>query len=383
MTGIEKQQELNLLKQVADSFLNNEFPPPLPPDFDIPTLPGQFMRGIRENLAGQDFLTHDNQEINVHGGIDRMTGLIQMVENANESGKPIPHIIMRDKNNHLIDIHTQEKIRPLLDALSESKNRVESAHNKVMPKYQAIADRRDDTSQSLDSRILNARLAITFLSNYQSELMKEMELYDADTLPTDLGELKSTYIERLEATALARQKHLRGILTEQGNKLHSSCHDEAQATQHVAATERAAAIRVGGADDADEAKSAYDAGITAINAITPLNTPVWTIDGTDYDANHPTEIALEGNSMRVIAKNPDAAGIPEDMDAIMISISSKQSIAFSQTRRTSPDPALARATIIVYALTAPTAGETYRFDLTARNLCGPSQVTVALTVPTP
>jgi len=156
---------------------------------------------IRSKLSGGQTVNIDGVETHVHGGVDRMTGLISMVEDANESGETIPLVVMRDENNNPIEIYTQEEIRPILNKVRQRKNIVESAHNKVMQKYQEIVNRRDNQNDSVENRLVAANEGLDFLRDYRNLLNDEIENYDSDALPVNLETLKAVYQERIEARA--------------------------------------------------------------------------------------------------------------------------------------------------------------------------------------
>ena len=173
-------------------------------------------------------------DIYVGAGLDHMTGLLQIVENANEAGGDCPHIVMRNGDNETISVHRQAVIREILSATAARENLVESAHNAVMNGYHRHAKIRDDLTQPLDDRKTAADLALAIASTYETLLTEEMAKYDPDALPDDLDELKLVYVERLEAAALGKDKEIRGHLTNQGVMLHPSCFDQETALRSIA-----------------------------------------------------------------------------------------------------------------------------------------------------
>ena len=318
----------------------------------------------------------------VHGGLDRMSGLLQMVENANESGKPLPFIRMRDDGNQPVHIHTQSKMRPLLDALAHRKNVVESAHNKVMQSYQVFATGRDDDTLTLDRRLLYAEDCVRFLENYRARLESAIAAYDPDELPTDVEELRDVYVERIEATALARAKDFRQALTEQGVKIGDSCDDERDAIRRVALAERNAAIDILSADDATEMKTAYDAGLASIAAVVPANIPEFLIGGTPLGAN-PSNQQVSVASLTVWCDHPVDAAITRPV-GLGFAISkdgakyrnadrkitvSRSTLAEGETRRG-----------VTLGFDASLSGQVFDIDFTGRSPCGQSRLQVRVIV---
>lgn len=348
---------------------------------------------IREKLSDGQTVDVDGVETHVHGGVDRMTGLISMVEDSNESGEVIPLVVMRDENNNTIEIHTQEEIRPILNAVRQRKNIVESAHNKIMYRYQKIANRRDvhtaDYGQQGDSldKLNAANEAIELLNNYQSLLEEEIRNYNENALPDDLNKLKMIYQERIEAQALGHTKKVRGVLTQQGIDLPPSCTDEANALQKVSVESVKGHITVDLATTNEEATTAYNNAISAIDSIWPLNTPLWKIEGTSYVARPSVAVALTESSITIEAFHPPVLDAANNDDLVKVKIASQAQkivndvpgpVGLSLTSRTAENP---KGSKVTYTPQGVQSGDLVRFIFTGRNLCGPSEITVNLTIP--
>ena len=335
---------------------------------------------VRAEIADQDHILHDGDEVFVHGGIDRMTGLLQMVESSNESGQPIPHILMRDEGNQPINIYSQEQIRPLLTALAHRKNMVESGHNSVMRDYQAIADIRDDQTKTLDERLTAGNNAITFIQSYRTHLETAIAAYDKDALPADLDTLRDVYIERLEATALARAKWIRMAITEQANKLPETCQDQKTALEQVSQAEIDASIAVFGSSTVEAAKTAYDAGVSAINRVSPNNVAEYLIGATPLGAN-PVPQTHDGNGITIWADHPADANIDKpiilriDLSRDGRKISRGFGVSFYQ-----PKEGETRAGQTIN-FDETRAGQTITLDCRARSRCGPSDMQITVNVP--
>ena len=340
---------------------------------------GRGLEFIRNSIADTDHLAHDGNEVFVHGGIDRMTGLLQMVENSNESGKPIPYIRMRDEGNQPVNIHTQNKMRPLLDALAHRKNVVESAHNKVMQDYQAIASIRDDETKTLDERLTAGNNAITFLENYRTHLQTAIDAYDPATLPTDLDELRDYYIENLEAVALARQRWFRGVLTEQGQKIATSCADEETSLRNVAAAERAASVAVFGKDTAAEMKTEYDKGVAAINDVHPIRAPEFLLGATPL-GSRPDDQQLSVTSVTVRADHPIGSPLSDNVSLRPSLSQNGKKLASRRGLTVERVQTGTQAGVAITFDTAIWAGQTVDVEFVARSMCGPSMLNVRVIV---
>ena len=260
---------------------------------------------VREQLSNQAHVTatiprDGGVDVNIHGGVDRMTGLISMVEDANEANEQLPHIILRDDNDQPIHIHTHTQLRPVLAAMRWRKNIVESAHNVVMEQLASFTTARDDLTKTLDEREEAAAAATALLENYQTHLQAEIDKFDPESLPDDLDKLRMTLTERLESAALGRSKTLRSMYTQSGTILHPSCRDQAEALEQVTSAQHAGVIEIMRANNAKKIKAAFEAAIKAIRAVEVLNTPIWLEGGNPLV----DDSRLEQEIFYIIADHP-------------------------------------------------------------------------------
>ena len=327
-------------------------------------------------LADTDAIAHDGDEVHIHGGIDRMTGLISMVEDANESGHNLPLILMRDENNKLLPLHTHAQIRPLLHQVRQRKNRVESAHNKVMEKYQAIASVRDDETQDFSARLAKGNEALEFVRNYRTHLHAEIAKYDPDALPDDLETLKAVYSERLEAEARRRVNFFQGVLTQQGAILPPGCDEEEGASRKVAALLRVNTIRIYAADDAAEAKAAFDAGVSEIRAVYPINIPAITVNAKPYPSSQ-DRVALTASALTVFADHPQRGRLT-DLNVGFKVFDGALRLRPAFTRYV-PQQGETRKGFTIDLTSHP--GKTLKVDISARNACGPAESLFSVSVP--
>lgn len=309
-------------------------------------------------------------------GLDHMTGLARLAAAADRAGAQLPHIVMRDTAEKRVSLHRTGPLAEVLDAAAARENLVESAHNALMEDYHAQAAIRDDETAELDAREAAADKARDIAENYADRLEAAMAAYDPDALPAELTELKATYIERLEAAAMRRVKALRGVVSQQGVDLPASCADEAEAAEAVAREERLGALAVLAAGDAAGAKTAYEAALAKIAAVTPLHVPeLFDAGGEAVTADIAATAAV-----KLEARQPAGQDIPGPV-AVVVSVPGYVAGAFTAVaEERGQDGAFTRATI---ALSMPdNAGETAEYRVEARNLCGPARaLTVKITRP--
>ena len=381
-----KHVRIEGLKSDTEYLLNTDFQ-----DFGVPDTP----KTVRKKLADSETIIVDGLETHIHGGVDRMTALINMVEDANEANTHIPYIHMRNAENQPIQIYTQRKTRKILNAVSQRRNIVESAHNKIMKEYQNIADKIDGIERepspnqppTLDQRLEYAEQAKEYIDNYATHLQAAINDYDPNALPDDLPTLKEVYQERIESHALGHSKFMRGVLTQQGIDLPPSCNDEANALQKVSVESVKGHILVNLATTNEEATTAYDNALAAISSVWPLNTPTWNIEGTEYVARPADSVDITGTSITIEGYHPTVLDAANNEDLVKVKIASQAQkivndvpgpVGLSLTSRTAENP---KGSKVTYTPQGVQSGDLVRFIFTGRNLCGPSEITVNLTIP--
>ena len=236
---------------------------------------------VRRQLT--DDLPLEGLDIHV-GPIDRMTGLIQIVENANEAGNDIPHIVMRSGLHRQMSIHTQSGIRPVLYATAHRKNAVESAHNVVMDRYHEQAAILNNGDLPLEEREVAADKALEIAKNYETHLAEAIAAYDPDAMPEDLPTIIEVYAERLEAVATGQQKAIKAGLTQQAVDNWATCVDQDKALTTIARHCTLGVIEIQGASDTFWRKTAgVWAEITAMASFP---------DSGDHEGDDPPDAAL-------------------------------------------------------------------------------------------
>lgn len=340
----------------------------------------------RSDLSDASVLNIDGNTFFVGEGLTAMASLAHMVEHANTAGVHLPKITMRDGDHAEVNIFTQNEVRKILSETAQRENIIESAHNIIINRYNNFIAVAQDESETTENRFTAFTQTKNIVDNYNDLLDKEIENFDPNTLPTDLPSRKAVYIERVEAAANSRIKWFKGVLTQQGQDLDPSCDDEANAIRKVVVASRNGSLAIRDAETIAEAKTAYDDTLTKINTVEVLNTPLWSIGETDYPANPVEVINYSGPSLTIKAKHPVA--LQENPDITNVSVR-----LLSAAKRVEDGPAEAvpvtttsmsdafKATTVTYTPTGLTSGDTVDFKLEARNLCGPSKIQVALTIP--
>lgn len=311
-------------------------------------------------------------------GLEHMTGLMHLVEDGNLAGNHLPPVRLRDAQHAPRDVWLVSDVRALLGAVAERENRMESAHNVLVRKRtQNVAIAIDETA-TLDAREAAIAIVEDLDEHYAERLSAEMEMYDPEALPADVSTLREVYVERLEAFAMKRVKEIKGAKTQQGVDVPATCLDMASALEEVSQASALGVQAVNAATDTAAAKTAYDSAIATIEAVTPLNVPeLFDAGGDEVTA----DIAVtQAAPVKLEAKHP--AGV-EIAGSVSVAVATPGYVVGAFTSITSEldgDGKFARTTI---ALSAPdVAGETARYEVTARNLCGPARtVLVAITRP--
>ena len=347
---------------------------------------------------------------NVGEGINHMTGLLQMVEQANSAGHNLPHIALRDGDNRVVPVHLQSEVRDILVALTERENRIESAHNALMEEYWRFDAVRADETRTVDERYAAKEEMGAILIEYTEKIKPYLEAYDPDAVPADLPTLKALLIERLEAAAMARVKEIKGAKSQQGVDVPAACFDMATALEEVAAESALGAQAIDGAESVlwkragttwvltmdtpanvehegpgaplaslgadgeyyretgvDDAKAAFNNAVGKIEAVTPLNVPEWVVtlpSGSSTTvtatASHPAGQNIPGRVQITLWRGLDGDGAP---------------IAWR--------PIIRRAGNAGYWEADIPAGTKYpvTINLSARNLCGPSSKKIIVPAP--
>ena len=321
----------------------------------------------RRALTDAATIEHEGESLYVGAGLDHMTGLLQMAEQADAAGDFCPHIVMRDGEQNVRRIYRGTQVREILKTTAARENMVESAHNIVMAGYHTQANIRDDDTQTVDDRERAATAAQEILDNYQTKLQAEMDKYHPGQPPprTDLPEFKRFYAERLEAVALGKSKDLTSYTTNQGVMLHPSCFDQQTAQQQIAVELQKGLIAINKSPSSGIVYHEYQEAGGAINAIEIINTPVFTVNQLA-----PSDTPYPLDKLLVSADHPGGEDIPGEVDIIDIKVTKgKMKAGFpkyhSEYQKTKHSAEIQIETT-----------EEARIVVRARNVCGVSRLVI-------
>ena len=274
----------------------------------------------RTALTDAATINLDGESLYVGAGLDHMTGLLQMVEQANNAGELCPYIVMRDGEQNEKRIHRGSQIRGILKATAARENAVESAHNIVMTEYYAKAKIRDDETQTLDDREAAATAAQEVLDNYSTKLhlLASSGRFAESRWPDrrhSVEETKAYAVEYLEAAAMRKIKDLQGYTTNQGMMLHPSCFDQAKAIEEVAVWLQKGLILINKQNFSSGARGWALWHEEKIEAVEIINTPVFKINQLAPSTN-----AYPLSKLLVSADHPDDTEIPGEVDIVDIKL---------------------------------------------------------------
>ena len=309
-----------------------------------------------------------------------MPAAIHLLSAGADAGVHHPRMVMRNGDHVTGELWTRKHAEELLNALAARTNWVESAKNALVARYRTEFSAltagyvvgKIPTQAELDTNKakFDELLARLTPEKIEAEFRAEMDkLADETALPGDFDTARDVLIERLEATAMRRVKEIKGVVSQQGVDLPSSCADEDKAVTEVAKLQRLGAISLRNAADAAALKIAYDDAVEVIGAVSPLNTPVWE-DGEGNALTGELAVTMDG-PFNIRAKHP-AADIPGEIAVIRArdqgDAEDPAGAAFKPSVQLNNDDSFRHLRV---RITPPdTAGETATFKLAARNLCG-------------
>lgn len=403
------------------------------------------VRGSRDALLGEA-VEHARHAAGIHTGrgLEHMPALSYLANRGASAGVDHPRAVLRTgTGDELVDLWTEADAHGLIQPLAERTNLLESARNVVSKRlsgYQAVL--RDPhgglaataTAQEVrdaKAAAANALHAESAPAAMDAAMNAEVARLQSGTgLPADLATAKEVLVERIEAAAMARTKFIMKAATQQGVDRGASCVDEERAVKEIARQCVLGVLAVRAAEDdiwkktagawakvtatADlpdteehegdaapdatlgsdgehyrqltgrpEATSAFNDAKARIEAVTALNSPGFTVDGTAYTPGTPLQVA--GRSAVVRAVQPAGFNPTEAED---------RRIAFRDTGTAVDDDG--NAVRIAVRIRRPSGGEHFRealvtipsavtdpvtVTLEAHNLCGASTIQVKFTPP--
>ena len=313
----------------------------------------------------KDTATISIEDRNVHrgGGLGQMTGLLQMVEQANTAGAYLPRIHLRgDRHDHRY--HTQAEIRKILEETAKSENVIESAHNIILGRFLAWDLKWKDTTLPKEARENAATEARNIINTYETLLKAEMERFDPDAMPIGLFDLKDVLIERLEATALKQVKYLRGVVTQQGIDLPANCPEAAEAEMLIASFRYKGALLITEAVDATQAKNYAEQYKTNIRNVSVSNSPVFSLRGQRVPLQSVYTAPQAGGSLALTLRQDTR----QPKQVLQVGILSGDA-TIKNVRK--------QAHQLDFTLEIE-VNKKVTVELIARNICGPTKLTIQL-----
>lgn len=267
--------------------------------------------------------------LDISDEIDIVDSMIHVSATSARAGSYFPSPVLWNKDGSLRRLWSARETDLTLARMAETeigayhgtrllRQRAPKAPDSVLAK----------TVDDLESRVKKAKEHAAgwtnFLNRYDSEFSKIVEAYDPHELPPDLRHLKTVLIERLEAVATGHQKSLKGALSQQAIDNWAACDDLDDALKEIAKQCRIGALAIGRAEDTiwkkasgawakvtkieelpdkeehkgtaapaaslgkdgehyrqetgiPAAKVAFEAAKKKIEAIVPLNVPIWKV----------------------------------------------------------------------------------------------------------
>ena len=321
----------------------------------------------RTALTDAATIEHEGESLYVGAGLDHMTGLLQMVEQANDAGELCPHIVMRDGDQNVKRIWRGSQVRDILKTTAARENAVESAHNIIMAEYHAQAKIRDDDTQALDDREAAATAAQEILDNYQARLPKNIASVESrwpgSNIPVD--EHKAYAVEYLEAAAMRKMKSLQGYTTNQGMMLHPTCFDQGAAAEKIAVELQTGLIDINRQSNYGAVKGWTQWVESKINKIEILNTPVFKINQLA-----PSSDPYPLDKLLVAADHPPGENIPGNVDIVDIKVTKGKLIEGFPKYHSTHDKTIHSAEIQIDKT------QEARIVVRARNVCGVSRLVI-------
>ena len=328
------------------------------------------IRGLSQHrtaLTDAATIEHEGESLYVGAGLDHMTGLLQMVEQANDAGELCPHIVMRDGDQNVRRIWRGSQVRDILKTTAARENAVESAHNIIMAEYHAQAKIRDDDTQTLDDREAAATSAQAILDDYQARLPKNItsvgSRWPGSNIPVD--EHKAYAVEYLEAAAMRKMKSLQGYTTNQGMMLHPTCFDQGAAAEKIAVELQTGLIDINRQSSYGAVKGWAQWVESKINKIEILNTPVFKINQLA-----PSSDPYPLDKLLVAADHPPGENIPGNVDIVDIKVTKGKLIEGFPKYHSTHDKTIHSAEIQIDKT------QEARIVVRARNVCGVSRLVI-------
>ena len=383
----------------------------------------------REKSDALRTVTLQGETLHAGAGIDHMTGLVHMAERSTNAGIAPPLVVMRDERGGSRNVWLASERDELLDDAMKRRNVEESARNVVSTELAQLYAVRDSRTETAAKKIEAFNKANDLLAGFDAKVeAAKIDLAAESYLDLPLDTLQPKLIELLESTATGQQRNLKGALSQQAIDNWAACVDMDTALAEVAKRATLGVIEIEAAEDdiwlkasgawarvtdvsalpaeeehegddppaaslgadgehyrqftgAGEAKAAYAAARSSIEAVTAANIPTWTVtrhgsvNTVDY-VNGDT--ATLRNATKVIVDCKQVSGVEgrvaQRTPQASYGDGSPAPLKMRTLRR--PPGQTNWHSAVIEVRDGETKPVTVR--LTGRNLCGPSQLTVTL-----
>ncbi|MCY4470296.1 MAG: hypothetical protein OXC08_16400 [Thiotrichales bacterium] len=332
---------------------------------------------------------HAVASVDVGGGIDHMTAMLHHAQEATAAGRKWPVAVMRDTTGELLAMHTVTEAGELLGPTAAQKNRASSAGNMVradLEKLRAVA--LDPNGRLPESTPEEVKLAAREVASakYQAMLKDLTPHFETalnrvdrlneiaaasipDTYP--LARLKAILVADLESVATAKIKDILNAAEQQGMDLAGSCRDQSDALEAVSRLKQQHQILIERADDHADAKSKFAAAEKAIKAIRVERTPQWYGNrGALIEDEH----SSTAESVFIQARSPVDDKVSVAVRVLGIDDATPPNPHASARTAKSGD----NMNIFLGIIEGDAAA---KFELRARNVCGPSTLIVTVNAP--
>ena len=340
-------------------------------------------------------LDHPTLGNNIHtgAGLQHMPAMSYMANRGAGAGVHYPPGVMRtegDVNAHdagdMVELWTEPEAHEVIETIARRTNHLESARNIIRkriydmkrPIFLADAGLGDDATEDEIKTEKRRAIEEVYEAVKPEALDKAMQaevdkLEAADALPADLARAKQVLIGRLEAAATGHQKRLKGALTQQAIDNWAQCVDLDEALVEIAKQCVLATIEVNRAFTVDEAKTAYSAGVAAIQGVRAANTPHWDVNAVQILQSHPPTVNEKGRVAVIRAMHPAGASV-EGKIALFYRITAGRVAQIVQQNVPKDTTARELKFTIDDDVDDPAT-----IEVVAQNLCGTSELTVVLT----
>ena len=303
-------------------------------------------------------------------GMSRLSAMATLLARSGLAGKEFQPTFVRDlSGTKAVALHLASDAHEALASAAAHTDQLAAAVAKVVADIQGAMDELLDYTTSSGFRGITASVINSQGSQFVERVKAEMKSAATPAQIPDFPTLKGVLIERLEAVATGKQKHMKGALTQQAIDNWAACVEVDQALQKVALECAVGALRIRNAADAKKAQAAFSAAVTAVEAVSPVNIP---------EVTH----AIAGRRVTIRAVNPTVdPAVRGPVSVVSTGVASTDGSTITGKITASDglpvkdsDPMLLRWDF------ADDYGGKVRIAVEVRNVCGPATYSVDLEV---